>query len=393
MLTAQLSGCNLFIDMRYLETDTLPGLTETERRILSLLRVHGPLSKPELASGGGLDCGWATVTKHVKRLEEKGLLREAGTRSRSGRYGRNARLYSLSDSTGCVIALDVERRLTTAAIRTLGGRCLWQAGFPTPDVSLLAHAVRFLADCAEKARHASVEDVVISGLGITWPFPPSSDSTSPARYPALAEAVENAVGLPCCIEHNVSAYAEWLRYERAWPDFVLFSIRTGVGGAVVVADRLHRGRGFAGQLGHLPTGGGHPCTCGRTGCLEAETGLPALTRFYRESGGSAEPDLRALFETDDAAMERTREHLVRHLAAALETLRVVLDPPLYVIAGRFGVAGNVLPGLIEARVQGLSGRVRYLELGDEFITAAAFLFQRQYFAASGSTKKGTDYGI
>ena len=68
---------------------------------------------------------------------------------------------------------------------------------------------------------------------------------------------------------------------------------TGVGGAVVLGGRLHRGaRGAAGELGHaVVVMGGERCPCGRRGCTEAYAGRTPMERAVRtavEAGRATE---------------------------------------------------------------------------------------------------------
>src|SRR6266542_4409942 len=67
----------------------------------------------------------------------------------------------------------------------------------------------------------------------------------------------------------------------------------GVGGAVVLGGRLHRGaRGAAGELGHaVVVMGGERCPCGRRGCTEAYAGRTPMERAVRtavEAGRATE---------------------------------------------------------------------------------------------------------
>src|SRR5699024_12363840 len=50
---------------------------------------------------------------------------------------------------------------------------------------------------------------------------------------------------------------------------VLVTLGTGVGGGVIVNDKLVVGQGAAGEIGHMfSKEGGRKCTCGQHGCLE-----------------------------------------------------------------------------------------------------------------------------
>jgi glucokinase len=60
-------------------------------------------------------------------------------------------------------------------------------------------------------------------------------------------------------------------------------IGTGVGGGLVLDGTLWRGRGAAGELGHVVVqDDGRPCTCGRRGCLEAYAGRVGMERRARK---------------------------------------------------------------------------------------------------------------
>src|ERR1041385_4656821 len=62
---------------------------------------------------------------------------------------------------------------------------------------------------------------------------------------------------------------------------VMFTVGTGIGGGLVMNSRLLRGtNGIAGELGHvLVVPNGHPCGCGRLGCIEQYASGKALVRF------------------------------------------------------------------------------------------------------------------
>lgn len=99
---------------------------------------------------------------------------------------------------------------------------------------------------------------------------------------------------------------------------------TGVGGGVVVGERILEGRhGIAGEWGHTPlpwmTKEEYPgprCNCGRLGCIEQFLSGPAKNR-ERDAMG------------EDAAMARYEDRLAR----AFSTIINVLDPDVIVVGG------------------------------------------------------------
>jgi len=75
---------------------------------------------------------------------------------------------------------------------------------------------------------------------------------------------------------------------------VMITVGTGIGGGIVLGGKLWRGaNGMAGELGHIQSvPDGHPCGCGRLGCLEQYASGNALVRFAR-AGARQEPERAA----------------------------------------------------------------------------------------------------
>ncbi len=355
-------------------------LSANERRLLAHLRRAGSAGKPELASPRGLDCGWATATKLVDGLLARGFLEPVGTRPRPGRYGRNARLYRLAAQRHGALGIDVEWHATTAVFTALDGSPRLRLELQTPAIGSLAALARFLVRTARAALERQPGGFEVDGIGIGTVMPGRLGRLPRQAYAGLAAQVSGALALPCAVENNIASYGDFLRLERGLPDFALIAIRTGVGGCVVLDNALRRGLGHAGELGHLQSAGTRRCACGRTGCLEAEIGLEALAACYAAHGGAPGRDPCDLFRLQDPAADATRRHLARHLAGAFRGLAAALDPPLLLVAGRFGSEGRELPGLVAREEPLLRGRIRYVDLRPEdLIQAAAQLFHRRFF--------------
>lgn len=139
---------------------------------------------------------------------------------------------------------------------------------------------------------------------------------------------------------------------------VLLTVGTGVGGGVVIGDRLLRGAdGGAGEVGHLIVDEGGPrCACGNLGCLEAHASGTAIGRKAREavaqgrvrpasplaSQAPAGADVtHAALHGDPDARDLLAE-AGRWLGVGLGALGNVLDPPVFVIGGGVMAAGELL---------------------------------------------------
>lgn len=152
-------------------------------------------------------------------------------------------------------------------------------------------------------------------------------------------------GLPVGVENDggVAALAEWKRGAgRGVANLVMLTLGTGVGGGIVIDDRLFRGWA---ELGHLVVQeGGAPCPCGGRGHLEALASGQAADRVAREFfGGDA--DAHRLIAEARGGDERARDALARMgqtLGVAIGSLVNTFDPELVIIGGGFGIAAGEL---------------------------------------------------
>ncbi|MEV0730028.1 ROK family glucokinase [Polymorphospora sp. NPDC050346] len=204
------------------------------------------------------------------------------------------------------------------------------------------------------------------------------------RDEPLRDYVSAAVGLPVTVENdaNVAAWAEF-RFGAARDaddSMVMLTIGTGVGGGIVIGGGLLRGaHGIAGELGHmLAVPGGHPCGCGRLGCIEQYGSGNALVRFAR-AGAHQEPDqaagllelaggdvrsitgpmVTAAARAGDPVSRAAFAQIGHWLGISLADLVQILDPQVLVVGGGVIEAGELLLGpLNQSYVDALAQRGR-----------------------------------
>jgi len=154
-------------------------------------------------------------------------------------------------------------------------------------------------------------------------------------------------GLPAGVENdgNAAALAEWrFGAGRNATDLIMLTLGTGVGGGLVIDDRLYRGWA---ELGHIVVvAGGQPCqgNCHGRGHLEAVASGLAADRASVELYGPG-ADARLLVERAQAGEERAIAALGalgRLLGIAIGSLVNVFDPDVVVIGGGFGAAAGDL---------------------------------------------------
>ena len=189
------------------------------------------------------------------------------------------------------------------------------------------------------------------------------------RDEPLRDYVTKAVGLPTVLENdaNVAAWAEF-RYgaaRQADDSMVMITVGTGIGGGIVLNGELWRGaNGIAGELGHIQSvPDGHPCGCGRLGCLEQYASGNALVRFAR-AGARQEPDRAGLLlelsggdplaitgrqiteaaQHGDGVARDAFAQIGYWLGVAMADLAQSFDPQVLVVGGGVIAAGDLLMG-------------------------------------------------
>ena len=160
----------------------------------------------------------------------------------------------------------------------------------------------------------------------------------------LGEHVSEAVDRPVVLDNDahMALVAELeLGAARQADDVALFTVGTGIGGAIAVDRAVLRGRGNAGQLGHLALDPqGPPCNCGRVGCAEVLASGTALAHLIRDADLPAGTTAEALLER--RAEDPLADEILRRWAGAwrraIDTVVAVLDPDLVVLGGGLGHA-------------------------------------------------------
>ena len=203
----------------------------------------------------------------------------------------------------------------------------------------------------------------------------------------------SALGVPVRVENDAAA-AAWGEYRtgggrHATGGALMLTIGTGVGGGLVVDDRLVRGAsGIGGEFGHIiVTEGGPRCPCGNHGCLEAVASGSAIGRLGRDAvaGWGARDSLLSGAETVTGAVvtdaARQGDPLARQVLAeagtwlgvGIASLVNALDPEIVIIGGGALDAGDLLldPAVEAYHARVIAGDHRDLppvvraELGDD----------------------------
>ncbi len=194
----------------------------------------------------------------------------------------------------------------------------------------------------------------------------------------LAHLISQQFNCPTWIENdaNLAALGEW-RYGAAQGhhDVLYLTISTGIGGGVILADRLLRGaHGMAAELGHVTIWPDGPlCSCGLPGHLEAIASGPAIVRYVREqiAGGvsSSLSHVASLSADQVAQAARQGDTLARqafqragkYLGLALASFLHIFDPSIVVLGGGVSQSGELLFQPLREQLRQSTFHPRYLE--------------------------------
>ena len=358
-----------------------------DRAALDLLLAHGPLSRTRIGRLTGLSK--PTASQLLARLEAAGLVLATGTTE--GRPGPNAQLYEVNPAAGHAAGLDVTPERVLAAVADITGRTVGTYEVPAPGrktAGAVVQQVTGALDGAVKAAGLARDDVRRLVVATPGAFDPTTGRLRYASHlpgwhsPTLLDDLAAALPMPVEYENDVNLVAvaeQRLGAARGHEDFVLLWNEGGLGAALVLGGRLHRGwTGGAGEVGFLPVPGAplvRQVTRANSGGYQELAGSQAVPKLARELGVTGIPSgphaetaaalvARAAAEEDGPLRELLGTYATR-LATGLASLVSVLDPELVVLSGSSLTAGGEpLRALVQAELEELAASRPRLVVGD-----------------------------
>ncbi len=212
------------------------------------------------------------------------------------------------------------------------------------------------------------QDGKVAAIGVAAPGPLdpyrgvifSTPNIPEWRDLPLKAVLEERFGVPVALgnDANLAALGEWrFGAGRGHHHLLYLTVSTGIGGGVIVDDRLLLGaRGLGAELGHVPVMEGGPlCGCGQRGHLEALASGPAIARYVKEQlAAGANSVLRdiphPLSAAQVAAAARQGDALARDaferagtvLGRAIAGFLHVFNPTIVILGGGVSRSGNLL---------------------------------------------------
>ncbi|MFC8826710.1 ROK family protein [Streptomyces sp. NPDC057137] len=359
-----------------------------DRAALDLLLAHGTLSRTRIGKLTGLSK--PTASQLLARLEAAGLVVATGTTE--GRPGPNAQLYAVNAGAAHAAGLDVNPQRVLAAVADITGATVGRFELPTPGRRPGDSVVTRVTDALEgavKAAGLARGDVHRVVIGTPGAFDPSTGRLRYASHlpgwhsPTLLDELAAALPMPVEYENdvNLAAVAEQrLGAARGNDDFVLLWNEEGLGAALVINGRLHRGfTGGAGEVGFLPVPGTplvRQVVKANSGGFQELAGAQSVPRLARSLGIETpeQPyaDVAAALLTKAAAGHEEDPRLAellrlfaQRLATGLASVTAVLDPELIVLAGGVTAAGGEpLRALVQAELAELAASRPRLLIGE-----------------------------
>jgi glucokinase len=270
---------------------------------------------------------------------------------------------------GHTIGVDIGGTKVAGGVVDESGKILARARVDTPAKDAAAAEDAIVA-VVEKLRGDFDIDAV--GLGIAGFVDESrsrvyfSPNLPDWHNEPVRDDVSRRLGLPVVVENDANA-AAWGENRfgagRHETDLVCVTVGTGIGGGLIIDDRLYRGRfGIGGEIGHMQVvADGRLCGCGQRGCWEQYASGNALVRDARERAAESRDRASVLLRMGDGTPEMiTGRHVTeaarlgdevaleafatvgRWLGQGLADLVAVLDPGCFIIGGGVSEAGELV---------------------------------------------------
>ncbi len=348
-----------------------------ERLVLSLVRLHGSLSKADITRRSGLSA--QTVSVIMRSLEkEELLLRGEPIR---GRVGQPSVPMRLNPDAVYSFGVKIGRRSVDLVLMDFVGRIRLQHheiyAYPRPEqiMAIITSGIEQI----EKQLDASKRNR-IAGVGIAVPFELWNWTDEVGAPPGTMDAwrtfdlhdeVSKRVKYPVFLQNDATSACGAELVFGAGPlyaDFIYLFVGSFIGGGVVLNSTVYSGRtGTAGAVGPLPVHGKD----GKTRQLLDIASIFVLEKLLRKQGIDAQPLWYAADDWIDFGepLESWIQDSAAALAQAIVAAASIIDFGAAVIDGgfpewvrkrlvtatieavaRLDLQGVIIPDIIEGKV-------------------------------------------
>jgi len=194
------------------------------------------------------------------------------------------------------------------------------------------------------------------------------------------------IALPIYVINDVNAMAlgeKTFGAGKGVSNLVCFTIGTGIGGGIIIDNKLLTGANFgAGEIGHITVEPGGPlCGCGNRGCWETLASGTAIVRWAKEyilkNPGKSKLErlnpvtpktIAMLALAGDEGALWVYETVGKYLGIGIANLITILDPQLIVIGGEIVKSWNLF---IKSLLDSVKERLFMVPFTDRIIVKAS----------------------
>jgi len=162
----------------------------------------------------------------------------------------------------------------------------------------------------------------------------------------LKEIIQRKTGKKVMLENDSNCMIlgeNIFGYAKNVKDSVCLTIGTGIGGGIIINNKLYSGRSNAAEFGHISVGDEYECSCGNKGCLEEYVSVRGIKRAAKRLGINKDIlEIQGMAKLGNKKARKAYEISGKYLGIALSNIVKILDPDLILIGGGISNSGNFL---------------------------------------------------
>ncbi len=345
---------------------SLESLRELNRlRVVDALRVHGTLSRADIARKTGLSR--STVSTLAGDLLDRGFVTaRPESNGRQLSQGRPPVLLRLDPSAGTVVGVDFDHQYVRVAVSDLARTVLAEGRIDADvdnDATGALDAAGELVRTAVAQAGTDMDRVIGVGVALASPIDQAAGRVQDSQILPNWHAVEASkeltarLGVPVHMDNdaNLGALAEVTLGAGSGVSTALYvQMSSGIGAGLVLDGQPFRGAaGLAGELGHVAVDDrGALCRCGNRGCLETVASARAIAELLGHSLGATmrTPDIVELANDGHPGARRALADAGAAVGRVVGNVCNILNPEMVVIGGDLSATGELLVGPLREAV-------------------------------------------
>jgi glucokinase len=273
-----------------------------------------------------------------------------------------------------ILGIDIGGTKLAVGVSSPSGQLLATDRIPTNPAESSEQTLARLIDACRAVIAKAAVPVAAAGIGCVGPLDQKTGYViSPVNIPGwrrvpLVDTIRAGLKIPVFLDNDANAAAlgeHRFGAGRGVRNMIYMTISTGIGGGIIVDDRLYQGEnGNAGEMGHMCVRfDGRRCPCGNIGCVEAYASGTAIAARAREavdadraaagasllklaagdpSGITAKLVVEAVRRGGDPLAQRIWDETINALGSGLVSVIHIFNPRRIVLGGGVTNAGDLL---------------------------------------------------